>query len=146
MGTGKTGLSIVVILCRFGSQLFAGLRGLPPGTLDTWLEKRGPEATGEYLLSKTEARPGSIHIAGLRIALDKTWMKELERMNLAWAAEIITCESQMAKSKAPIWIYDICNFPKLQSAKGRRMKRDGRGYRLKVTDRSEEHTSELQSH
>lgn len=143
MGVGKSALVIMVMYAIFGRWLFKGLldyiKANPErvaklngkSMLDSWLRLKGAEATGTYLLSKCPLKPGTVQIAGPRHILNQVWMTEFGRMNLDWAAEVITSEAQMRASKAPIWLYDVNNFPKSQTRKGLLMRPQGRGIRLK---------------
>lgn len=135
--THNTSEMVLFVYGLYGRHLFKGLLDFMkknPGktrVLDSWLELRGKEATGTYLKSKCLLPPGTIQIAGPRHILNQVWMVELARMNLDWAAEVITSEAQIMASTAPIWFYDLNNFPKAQTRKGRAMKASGRGVRLK---------------
>lgn len=128
MGTGKTALSILHILGWHGHQLFAGLPA-GAGVLARWYAKRGESATNDYLRSKCQAAPGAIQII-LPRHVRNVWLKELSRMNLGWACELIEREDQLQSSKAPIWIYHY-DWLREQSSKGKRLKKNQGGQRFK---------------
>ena len=143
-GVGKTPYSILVILGAFGHQLFQGLNGQTLEELDLkamWMYTRKygvvPEASEvrglayKVLLHRCGLKPGAIHIVCPRHVMRQVWMRELARMNLDWAAEVVTTESAMHASKSPIWIYHY-DVPKEQSLRGKQMKKAGEGLRLKA--------------
>lgn len=142
-GVGKTPYSILTILGRYGHQLFAGLNSMPLEWLEgqamfLYRKKYGEDPRPEdvrgmaYALLKRDCKlpPGAIHIVCPRHVMRQVWVKELARMNLDWAAEVVLDEDAMRASKAPIWIYHF-DVPKALSRKGERMKKDGTGIRLK---------------
>ncbi len=129
MGTGKTGASIIVMLGPYGDRLFAGLRGQPDGALELWLAKRGEQSTGRYLRSKCELGPGTIQIMTPG-HVSNVWLKELERMNLGWACQVLNSEADVRESQAPIWIYNY-DFVKRQTKRGIAMRQAGNGTRFK---------------
>lgn len=129
MGVGKSALSIVTVLGIYGDRLFAGLRGQKDTAMDLWLSKRGEDATGRFLLSKCELGPGTIHIV-VPGHVATVWLKELGRMNLGWACQVIKTEADVLESRAPIWIYDY-DLLKRQTKRGLAMKRAGNGMRFK---------------
>jgi hypothetical protein len=128
MGTGKTCGAILTILGWFGHELFAGLPQTP-GLLDKWYRVRGKELTGQFLLSRTRVKPGTIQVV-VPGHVASVWLKEFTRMDLGWAVEVIRSEADMLNSRAPIWVYDY-DFVKKQSRKGAHMKKTGAGLRFK---------------
>lgn len=120
MGTGKTALSILTVLLRYGDHLFKDFDW--PSTDEEKLEA--------FTTFKSTMRPGTIHIVGPKHTLRQVWLKELDRMNLSQFAEVIESESQLLNSKAPIFIYHY-DFTKLQTDKGNQLKKSGGGIRLK---------------
>lgn len=128
MGVGKTPSTILVALLHYGHQLFAGVNNWTAWSslpLEAFNEKAEAE-----LKETVRLTPGTIHVVGPRNTLSKVWLKELTRMNLGWAAEVIRSEDQMYESKAPIWIYHF-DLMKEQSKRGKACKRQGGGLRLK---------------
>lgn len=128
MGTGKTALSVLHILGWHGHRLFAGLPA-GPGILARWYAKRGEAATHAYLLSQCQTPPGAIQVV-LPRHVRNVWVKELTRMDLGWACEVIEREDQLESSKAPIWIYHY-DWLREQSSKGKRLKKQQAGQRFK---------------
>jgi hypothetical protein len=142
--THNTMTAILALLGFHGHQLFAGLDGhtlevLEAKAVRLYLRKYGTEPEpGEVrglayklLQQGCTLPPGAIHIVCPRHVMRQVWMRELARVNLDWATEVVISEEAMHASKAPIWIYHF-DTPKELTTKGKAMKRDGTGLRLKA--------------
>ncbi len=122
VGCQKTATSLLMILGWYGEYLFP----------DVDWEHLPDEARMEVMRNtKPNVPPGAIHIVTRKKILKKTWMSELKRMGMDHLAEVVESESQLVNSKAPIILYHF-DFPKLQTDKGKSMRSDGKGKRLKA--------------
>lgn len=127
MGVGKTSLSLLLIYGWYGDHLFRNIN---------WAE------TSNFSIAEFEAYvtknikdinalpPGSIHIVAPRHTLSQVWIREMHRMGLSGFAEVIDSQSALLNSKAPIFVYHF-DFPKLQTEHGNRLRKAGKGVRLK---------------
>lgn len=119
MGVGKTGMSILCMLGWFGHQLFKNTN---------WNSSNPFERPSEFNLP-----PGSIHIVAPKHTLNQVWMRELERMNMAQFAEVITSESGFYNAKSPIFIYHY-DLLKQQTSKGNFLKKLGGDHGCRIKD------------
>lgn len=125
--THNTSLSLLLVYGWYGDHLFKNI---------DWDEatKLSIEQFEAYVTKNVKdinALPsGSIHIVAPRHTLNKVWMREMQRMGLSGFAEIIDSQSALLNSKAPIFVYHF-DFPKLQTEHGNRLRRAGKGFRLK---------------
>lgn len=124
MGVGKTLTAILHILGWYGDQLFHKLDWSALSNLDDDTKRLALKHSCNIL------KPGTIQILAPKHTLNGVWVKELRKVGLEHLVEVIESEAQVVNSNKPIWIYHF-DLLKLQTDKGKRLKKDGLGYRLK---------------
>lgn len=125
MGVGKTLTALLHILGWYGDQLFYKM------DWDMFNSLPDVESKNTILnLTESNLPPGTVQILAPKHTLNHVWMHHLKMVGLDRFAEVIQSESQIHNSTAPIWVYHF-DFLKQQTTQGKRLKKDGLGFRLK---------------